>query len=307
MRDTHDRRRGVGYVLLAAACFSVSTPLAKTLVGVVSSQLLAGLFYFGSGLGAALLAIMTPKTLVSNESSLTRTDAPWILGTVVFGGIIAPLLLLNGLLDLPASNASLLLNFEAVFTILLAWVVFHEELNRRFGLGASAILAGSALISWNGFQAVGDLSGSLAIIGACFFWGVDNNLMRVISHRNPFQVTSVRGLLAGGFNLLLGLWLVGRWSPWWILAGLVVGIFSFGFSNVFWVLALRYLGSARAGTYYSSAPFIGAVVSVVLLREAVTTLLLAAAFSMAIGVWLLSTEKAAHLKTNQDENKGSVL
>ena len=285
------RRRGVAYGVFAAICFSFTTPLAKILVGGASPLVLGGLFYFGSGLCTALLAIGIPKTLIPNESSIARMDAPWLLCTAVFGGIVAPVLLLIGLPQIPASNASLLLNFEMVFTILLAWIVFHEKLNRRFGVGAFAVLIGSMFISWNGVQAIKDLSSSLFIVAATFSWGIDNNLVRKISHRNPLQITGLRGLLAGGFNLLLGLWLTSNLSTWVVLGGLLVGAFCFGVTNVFWLLALRHLGSARAGSFASLSPFIGAIISVLLLREAVTLFLLAASLSMAIGVMLLVTER----------------
>jgi len=286
MKDVKSRK-GVGYVFLAAGFFSLSTPLAKPLVGMISFQLLAGLLYFGSGLGATFLGLLTPKTMISGEGQLTRDDGPWMLGSVVFGGILAPLLLLIGLQKLPASNTSLLLNFEAVFTILVAWVVFGEQVDRKFATGAFAILVGSVLITWNGFGVISDIRASLLIVVACLCWGFENSFLRKISRRNPFQVVSIRGFLGGTANLLFSLFFPGNWTTQSILAGLLLGIFCYGFSNVFWVLGLRYLGSARAGAYFSSAPFIGAVVSVVLLREPVTIFLLAAAFAMGLGVCIL--------------------
>jgi len=286
MKDV-ETRKGVGYVLLAAGFFSLSTPLAKPLVGMISFQLLAGILYFGSGLGATFLGLLTPKTMIASEGQLTRGDGPWMLGSVVFGGILAPLLLLIGLQKLPASNTSLLLNFEAVFTILVAWIVFREQIDRKFATGAFAILVGSALITWNGFEVVLDIRASFLIVAACLCWGFENSFLRKISRRNPFQVVSIRGFLGGAANLLLSLLFPGNWTTQSIFAGLLIGIFCYGFSNVLWVLGLRYLGSARAGAYFSSAPFIGAVVSVVLLREPVTTFLLAAAFAMGLGVCIL--------------------
>ncbi len=298
MKDVRTRK-GVGYVLLAAGFFSLSTPLAKPLVGMISFPLLAGLMYFGSGLGATFLGILTPKTMISSEGHLTRDDGPWMLGCVAFGGILAPLLLLIGLQSLPASNTSLLLNFETVFTILVAWIVFREQVDRKFASGAFAILVGSALITWNGFGAILDIRASFLVVVACLCWGFENNFLRKISRRNPFQVVSIRGFLGGAASLLLSLFFPGNWTMQSIFAGLIIGIFCYGFSNVFWVLGLRYLGSARAGAYFSSAPFIGAVFSVVLLREAVTTFLLAAAFAMGLGVWILWSQSTYH---DQQEN-----
>jgi drug/metabolite transporter (DMT)-like permease len=190
----------------------------------------------------------------------------------------------------------LLLNLEGVFTILLACVVFNERISRRFAFGACAIVLGSVLISGNGLAARTDIIGCLAVIGACFCWGFDNNFIRKISHRSPFQVAGIKGIFSGIFDVLLALPLIGGWSPLAVLDGLLVGVFCYGFCNVFWVLGLRYLGGARAGAYYSSAPFIGAIVSVILLREGVTAYLLAASVAMAMGVWLVWTEKRSRLE-----------
>jgi drug/metabolite transporter (DMT)-like permease len=285
------RGKGLGFVLLAAGLSGISTPLAKALVGTLSPLLLAGLLYFGSGLGAGLLAVTTPKGMTRNETSLTRADIPWVLGTIGFGGVLGPLLYLYGLQRLWASDASLLLNLEAIFTILLACIVFSERINRRFAFGACAIVLGSVIISLKGIQAAYDLVGTLAIIGACFCWGFDNNFIRKIAHRSPFQVAGIKGLVAGVIDLLIALPFVLGSPMLAIVGALVVGVFSYGFCNVFWSLGLRYLGSARAGAYYSSAPFIGAIISVVLLHEGVTVYLVAASLAMAVGVWLAWTEK----------------
>ena len=281
------RRKGTVYVLLAAGFYSLSTPLAKSLVGLTSPMLLAGLFYFGSGVGAGLLAVLTPKLAIIKEDSLRKVDLPWMVGSVFFGGMLAPILVLNGLRFIPASDVSLLLNFEAVFTILIAWLVFHEYVDRMFGLGAFAIILGSLIITWNGFTGSFNLTGVLAIVGGCLFWGFESNLIRKISVRNPFQVAGVRGISAGAATILLSLLFPSVWTVQWVLAGLAIGIVCYGFSTVLWVLALRYLGGARAGAYFSSAPFIGALFSVLLLREAATIFLVAAAVTMGLGALLV--------------------
>lgn len=292
MSDAH-RRKGLICVFLAACFFSLSTPLAKPLVGTISPFLLAGLFYFGSGLGAAILAVFAPKRMKYDEISLKKDDAIWMLGSIIFGAILAPPLVLIGLRSIPASDASLLLNFEMVFTILVAWVVFHEQLNRKFAVGAFAVFMGSVFITWNGFETISNLGGTLAIVVACFCWGFDNNFIRKISVRNPFQVAGLRGMAAGLVNLLLSLLFSAPWAIQWVFVGLMIGIFCYGFSNVLWVLALRYLGGARAAAYYSSAPFIGAVFSILLLHDSVTIFLVGASVSMGLGVIALSTERSS--------------
>jgi drug/metabolite transporter (DMT)-like permease len=219
---------------------------------------------------------------------------------LVFGGILAPVLLLYGLQRTLASNASLLLNLESVFTMLLAWLVFHENLDRRFALGIAGIFAGGALISWQGYLTSGDIVGPLAVAGACLCWAIDNNLTQRVSAGDPMQVAAVKGLAGGVVNLALGIWL-GSALPAaaWAAIALVVGFFCYGLSLVLFVLALRALGTARTGAYFSTAPFIGALVGLVVWRDPITTAFLAGSLTMAAGVWLCITERHGHLHVHE--------
>lgn len=160
---------GVGFALLAAALFGISTPLAKMLLGEVAPLLLAVLLYLGSGAGLSLL-YLTRRT--GDEAPLTKTDLPWLAGAAAFGGILGPVLLMVGLQATPASTAALLLNLEGVFTALLAWFVFKENFDRRIALGMVFIVAGGALLSWQQSGSGFSLPiGSLAIAGAYLSWG----------------------------------------------------------------------------------------------------------------------------------------
>jgi drug/metabolite transporter (DMT)-like permease len=199
-----------------------------------------------------------------------------------------------GLLQTPASTASLLLNLEAVFTALIAWAVFHENINSRIAAGLLAIVAGGVVLSWQGSLEFTAYVGPVAIAGACLCWGIDNNLTQRISAADPVRIASIKGLASGSINTLLAFSL-GQWhyTPViWI--ALVLGFVSYGLSLVLYIRALRELGTARAGNYFSVAPFAGAVAGVILWREPVTLGLLAAGFLMGLGVWLHITETHEH-------------
>jgi len=286
--------------LLAAILFGVSTPLAKGLLQGVSPQVLAGLFYMGSGVGLASLTHLPRRGAVLKEAPLTRRDVPWLSGAVVFGGVLAPVLLLTGLQQTPASNASLLLNLESVFTVALAWIAFHENIGRRFTMSLGTILIGSVLISWQGVSLGSSIVGPVAVVVACLCWAVDNNLTQKVSTGNPIQIAAIKGLVAGSVNLLLGVWLGSAWPNTFFLAtALVVGFFSYGLSLVLFVLSLRTLGTARTGAYYSTAPFIGAILALLVWREPITPIFAAASGAMAAGVLLLMTERHAHLHAHE--------
>ena len=289
---------GVGYALFAAALFGASTPFAKRLLGDLPPVLLAGLLYLGSGLG--LTGMRLTRGSRSTEAPLTRADYPWLAGAVLCGGVLGPVLLMIGLTSTPASTASLLLNLEGVFTALLAWFVFRENFDRRIAIGMLLILAGGMLLSWQSGAGLALPLGSLAVAGACLCWGIDNNLTQKVSAGDPLQVAAIKGACAGTVNLAIALALGTRvpFSPV-LLGALLVGFLGYGLSLVLFVLALRHIGSARTGAYFSLAPFVGAAVSLLLLREAVGPLFLASAALMGWGVWLHLTEKHEHTHTHE--------
>ena len=282
--------------LLSAALFGASTPFAKLLLGNgISPWLLAGLLYLGSGMGLSLYGFARRWAgWASTEASLRRNDFPWLALVILSGGVVGPVLLMVGLATTPASSAALLLNLEGLATMVIAWTVFRENVDRRLLVGAAAILAGAIVLSWSGgAQPVG--WGAFFIAGACLAWGVDNNVTRKLSASDPVQIAAAKGLVAGIVNLALALATGATLPPIVPLAGAaVVGLLGYGVSLVLFVLALRHLGSARTGAYFSTAPFIGAALAVVMFGEPVSFRLGAAALLMGIGLWLHLAERHAH-------------
>ncbi len=288
--------RGVPMALVSAALFGASTPFAKLLLGNgVNPWLLAGLLYLGSGIGlAGMQLVRRLASLPPSEAPLRRADLPWLGLVVLSGGVVGPVLLMLGLASTPASSASLLLNLEGLATMVIAWTVFRENVDRRILIGASAILAGAIVLSWqHGPSGFG--WGSLLIAGACLAWGIDNNLTRKLSAADPIQITTVKGLVAGSVSLALAFAAGADLPAPRALAGAaVLGFFAYGVSLVLFVFALRYLGSARTGAYFSIAPFIGAALAVVIFSEPVSPQLAAAAVLMGIGLYLHLGERHAH-------------
>jgi drug/metabolite transporter (DMT)-like permease len=289
--------KGIVLAILAAALFGASTPLAKLLIGEMPPVLLAGLFYLGSGIGLSLLYLIRRNRpdAGTGEAGLTRRDIPWLAGAVLFGGVVGPVLLMLGLVATPASTASLLLNLEGVFTATLAWFVFRENFDRRIAIGMVLIVVGGVVLTWQGGGGFSLPVGSLAIAGACLCWGIDNNLTQKVSGSDPYQITAIKGTVAGGVNLLIALLLGARFPAVPIvIESLVIGFLGYGVSLVLFVLALRYIGTARTGAYFSLAPFVGAVISLLLLHDPVGPALLGAAALMGVGVWLHLTERHEH-------------
>jgi drug/metabolite transporter (DMT)-like permease len=194
----------------------------------------------------------------------------------------------------------LLLNLEGVFTALLAWFLFHENFDHRIALGMVAIVAGSCVISWEGRLTWESLAGPLLIAAACLSWAVDNNLTQKVSAGDPVQIAMLKGLIAGAVNSGLAVSLGAAWPATdRVAAALLLGFLSYGLSLVLFVLALRHLGTARTGAYFSAAPFFGAAVAILVLGERVTPLLVAGTLLMLVGIWLHLTERHLHQHTHE--------
>jgi drug/metabolite transporter (DMT)-like permease len=284
------RSPGVLAAFLAAALFGAGTPLAKALVVTVDPWLLAGLLYAGSGIALTVARVIRPVP----RGTLTKSERGYLLGAIVTGGLVAPVLLMRGLSLMPAAGASLLLNAEGVLTALLAWFVFRENFDRRIALGMLAIAAGAVTLSWSG-QFAGAGFGPLLVLGACLAWAIDNNLTRKVALLDATWLALVKGLAAGTVNLTLALVAGAAWPAIpRVAAALGIGAFAYGASLVLFVLALRHLGSARTTAYFSLAPFVGALIAIAWLGEPLTLRLAVAALFMGIGVWLHLTEQHEH-------------
>ncbi len=291
---------GASAALLAAALFGISTPLAKLLVGVVDPWMLAALLYLGSGTGLGLYRILRSVGADRAEPSLTGHDWIWFGGAIVAGGVIGPVCLMIGLTSTSAGTASLLLNLEGVATALIAWFVFRENFDARIAVGMAAIVAGALALSWQGEASKAGFSGSLYIAAACLAWGIDNNLTRKVALSDPVQIAMWKGLIAGVVNLALAL-AIGATVPAadTALAAGLIGLGGYGISIALFVVALRHVGTARTGAYFSTAPFIGAAISILALGEPVTVQFALAGCLMGIGVWLHLTERHEHPHEHQ--------
>jgi drug/metabolite transporter (DMT)-like permease len=283
-------RRGVAAACASAFLFGLSTPLSKVLLDTTSPWMLAALLYLGAGLGLAVYRLVTRAPRVR----LPRSDMRWFAGAVLAGGVVAPVFLMLGISQMPATGASLLLNSEAVFTVLLAWLLFGEHVGARLVLGMAAIVAGAVLVTVPASADLGAGWAPWAVVAACLCWAVDNNLTRHVSDTDPTWIAMAKGLVAGATNLVLALLLGAQVpAPSTIVLGLLLGFGAFGVSLTLFVVALRNLGTARTGAYFSVAPFIGAVIAVAL-GEPITGALIAAGMLMGFGVWLHLSEHHEH-------------
>ena len=288
---------GQRYALLAlasAALFGASPPLAKLLLGHTTPLVLAGLLYLGSGAGL-VVAWVASRPAVSPFEGLGRGGWPWLTSGIVCGGVLAPVALLWGVAGMDAGAASLLLNAEALLTIVIAAGLFGEHVGGRvWGAGLLMVVGGLAL-AWQPGTAMPLSPRAGAVLLASLLWALDNNFTRRVAGIDATALAMGKGLAAGAVNLGLGLAVGGSLPGAAVTTGaLVLGAASYGVSLVLFILALRHLGSARTSAYLATSPFIGAALALALLGEPLTPLFGLAVLLMAVAAWLLLTEQHDH-------------
>jgi len=276
-----DWTRGALYGVASAALFGLSAPLSKRLLPAIGPMLLAGLLYLGAGAGLTIVSIIRGRPW----PRFKRTDW-WRLSVIALvGGFAGPTLLLVGLQRVSGVLGALLLNLEAVFTMVLAGVFFRDRLAAREWAGALLIVSGAAVVSYRPGEITADWTGVLAVAAACLCWGLDNNLLQRVSSYDPVSVVQIKALSAGTISVFLALSLGQRLVGASVLpAALGLGFVCYGISIVFDVYALRYLGAAREAAFFATAPFLGALAAVPLLGDRLTRTDAVGAGLMAVGV-----------------------
>ena len=291
------------FIIISASLFGISQPIAKILVKNIPPVALAGLLYLGAFAGLSLYSAARRNRATEPDkkaAALEKKDLPWLAGAILAGGIIGPISMMQGLTLVSGFSASLLLNLEGLATAFIAVLFFKENAGKRLWLALTCMTVAGIFLTWDPSQGKFSIVGPLLIIFAMVCWGIDNNLTRNISHKNPMQIAEIKGFFAGAVSLSLALILGMRISvDLTLVFALILGSFSYGISLVFFIKALEGLGSFRTGAFFSLAPFIGAVVSLIILREWIGWVMFPAAGSMIIGAWLIISEKHSHLHLHE--------
>ncbi len=311
---------GPGLGIIAALTFGIGIPVIKWLVNQVHPLLLSGLVY--SIAGVFLLFTWKLNSFIAGikgysgeykRTSLSKKDLPLLSIIILSGSVLAPLLLLIGLSMVEGNRAALLLNFELIFTIGMAVIIFHERLGRKGWIGCGLIISGALLLNSEGFYSgVFSFEGgssTFLILAACALWGVDNNLSQKLSCQNPYQLGGIKGTIGGGISLSFAFIMsvpLNNFTPY---LGLIaaVGIVSIGFSLIAFILSLRYIGTVKSGTLFATAPLFGVMFSVILLGENPGYAGLTATILMGVGIWGIGTDHHHHFHAHNTSHSHSHL
>ena len=284
--------KAILYALLAAVFYALNVPMSKILLEHVGTTMLAALLYLGAGIGIGLGAGVAGgiKRLTAKNTGierLTKKDFPFVVGMILLD-IAAPIFLMLGLHYGTSSNASLLGNFEIVATTVIALFVFKEVVSKRLWGAIALITLSSILLSFEGADSLHFSYGSLFVLLATTCWGFENNCTRKISSKNTYEIVVLKGIFSGLGSMLIA-FATGEHLPEikYIGLALLLGFVAYGLSIFLYIRAQNVLGAAQTSAYYAVAPFVGASLSFLFLREPLTGIYLVALAVMIAGTALV--------------------
>ena len=270
------------FALLAAVFYAINLPFSKTLLQSVEPTMMAGLLYLGAGIGVGIMSLFS-KDRKEKDNKLNKKDLPYTMGMVALD-IVAPIVLMFGILHTTSSNASLLNNFEIVATSIIALVIFKEKISKRLWSAILLITVSSAILSFEDISSFKFSWGSILVLLAALCWGFENNCTRKISDKSTYQIVTIKGTCCGIGSVSLAL-ITGEKLPEieFILFSLLLGFFAYGLSIFFYIKAQSVLGAAKTSAYYAVAPFVASFLSFVILKEQITLKYIIALVIMLIG------------------------
>lgn len=290
------------YALLAAMLFGFNAPFSKLLINELNPLFLAALLYLGAGIGMTLLTFFNKsRKIEAKEARLTKKEMPYVILMILLD-IAAPIFLLFGISMSNSSTAALLGTFEIAATSIIAMIIFKEAIGKRLWIAIGFISLASILLTVTDAATISLSIGSVLIILSCLCWGLENNCTRKISLKDPLQIVILKGFGSGmGALLIASIWGELSGSLLSIISALALGFAAYGLSIYFYVKAQRGLGAARTSAYYAAAPFIGVLISWLVLKEPITISFLIALGIMVLGSWLALSENHEHAHIHRDE------
>ena len=289
--------KAVFYAILAALLYAINMPFSKLLLNNIPSTMLAGFLYLGAGIGIGIMFLFRRKSFC-REEMLTKQDLPYTIGMIVLD-ILAPVLLMYGLEHTTSATASLLNNFEIVATALIALLVFKEFVSKRLWLAIACVTLSSIILSVEDFSSLKLSWGSVFVLLAAICWGFENNLTRSISSKNTYEIVMLKGIFSGLGSLVIALILGEKVSSLlYIVFALILGFFAYGLSIFFYIRAQKELGAAKTSAYYAIAPFVGAFLSFIFLKETLTVRYVIALIIMIVGSLLTTSDTLKHSNTD---------
>jgi len=287
------------FALLAAVIAAFNPSLSKLIVADIQPVMSAAFLNLGSGIGIGIISLIAMKTpIMEKKSRVHKSDFPFIVG-ISACEMLGAICMMIGLTLTTASNASLLGNFETVAIAVFALLLFKEVISKRLWIAIVLITIGSMILTVEDFSTFSFSIGSIFVLGACAFWGLEINLMKHVSARNPAEIVTLKGIIAG-IGCLIFAFIIGETIPSisQILLIMLLGLFTYGIAIIFLIYSQRRISATKSGVIYGTSPFIATIISCILFREIPGIPLLVAFILMLLGVFF-ATVNPVKKKINQ--------
>ena len=292
------------FAILAASLYAINIPLSKLLLRHITPTMMASYLYLGAGLGIGIVFLLAKKKAGNTDEKITKKDMPNVLGMIILD-VIAPILLMFGLLDSASSNASLLNNFEIVCTSLIALFLFKESISKRMWLAIALITLSSFFLSFEDITTFQFSWGAILVLLATLCWGLENNCTKNLSNKNTYHVVFLKGIFSGLGALLVAVFLGEPFAevPYFFLA-LLLGFIAYGLSIFFYIKAQGIIGASKTSAYYAVAPFIGTMLSLIIFQETPTWAYFLGLAIMILGTGIVVIDTLA--KTHKHTHKHTI-
>ena len=284
------------FAILAAVLYALNIPISKILLNDVQPTMMASYLYLGTGLGVGILFLITKNREKEKTEKYVKKDIPYIIGMIVLD-IIAPILLMFGLMDVASSNATLINNFEIVCTSIIALVIFKEAISKKMWLAIFLITIASFVLSIEDIGSFKFSWGAIFVLLATLSWGFENNCTKELSNKNVYSVVTLKGIFSGLGSLIVALILKEDFPSYiYIAYSMILGFVSYGLSIFFYIKAQNKIGASKTSAFYSVAPFIGAFLSFIILKEKLTI-----SFFIGLIIMIISTVIIVNYTLKKDE------
>ncbi len=292
--------KAIIFAVLAAALYAVNIPFSKLLLGSIEPTVMAALLYLGAGIGLIIYTLVSALMgRTEARDPFTRDELPYVTAMIVLD-IGAPILLMFGIKTTASANVSLLNNFEIAATSVIALIIFKEFISKRLWLAIILVTAASIMLSFEGKGSLDFNKGSLLVLGACICWGFENNCTRKLSSKSAVEITTLKGCFSGLGSLAIA-FIIGERPPSlkYMMAALLLGFVAYGLSISFYIKAQKELGAAKTSVYYSAAPFLGVVFSMLVPGERPNVLFYIALLIMIAAAVLMAKDTVALQHTHE--------
>ncbi len=279
--------KAVFLALAAALFYSINIPLSKILIEHVGECMTAGLLYLGAGIADVAFMPFEKRNRERGSSKLEKKDLPYIVLMVLLD-IVAPILLMKGLSSSSASLATLVNNFEIVSTSLIATIVFKEKISSKCWGAIILITASTIILSFTQSGESRLSPGLLLVLLATISWGMENNCTRMLSEKRTSTIVFIKGIFSGSIAIIIAL-LSKEPLPEikYALLTMLLGSVAYGVSIFLYIRAQSMMGAARTSAFYAINPFLGSILSAVILKESLTQRYIIAFLIMALGTSLM--------------------